>query len=106
MNLVDEQDGVLFLAETIEHLLDALLEIATVTRAGDQSAEIQGVDLGVLQHIWHFALRDPERESLGEGGLADARLADQQRVVLAAAAQHLNHPLELEPASDQRIDVP
>ena len=41
----------------------------------------------------------------GERRLADARLADEQRVVLAAPAQHLNHPLELERAADQRIDL-
>ncbi len=41
----------------------------------------------------------------GDGGLAHAGLADQQRIVLAAAAQHLDDALELVLAADQRIDL-
>ncbi len=40
----------------------------------------------------------------GDRRLADAGLADQQRVVLAPAAQHLDHALDLVLAADQRID--
>jgi hypothetical protein len=47
---------------------------------------------------------DAQRQALGERGLADAGLADEQRVVLPPAAQHLDHALELELAADQRID--
>jgi hypothetical protein len=38
-------------------------------------------------------------------GLADARLADEQRVVLAPAAQDLDDALDLVLAADQRIDL-
>ena len=47
-----------------------------------------------------------ERQALGDGGLADAGLADEDRVVLAAAAEHLDGALELVLAADQRIDLP
>ena len=57
-----------------------------------------------LQRLGHVALVDAQRQAFGERGLADAGLADQQRVVLAAPAQHLDHALELELAADQRID--
>ena len=60
----------------------------------------------VLQHLGHVALVDAQRQPFGQRRLADARLADEQRVVLAAPAQHLDHPLELERAADQRIDLP
>ena len=46
-----------------------------------------------------------QRQPLGDRGLADAGLADEQRVVLAAAAQDLDHALELVLAADQRIDL-
>ncbi len=46
-----------------------------------------------------------ERQALGDRGLADAGLADQQRVVLAPPAQDLDHPLDLVLAADQRIDL-
>ena len=37
-------------------------------------------------------------------GLADARLADEHRVVLAAAAQHFDRALEFVAAADERIE--
>ena len=93
-------------AEPLEHLLHALLEVAAIARAGEQRAEVERVDLRVLEHIGHVALVDAQRQTLGERRLADARLADEQRVVLPPPAQHLDHPLELERAADQRIDLP
>ena len=53
----------------------------------------------------HLAFVDAAREPFGDRGLADAGLADQQRVVLAPAAQHLDDALELVLAADQRIDL-
>ena len=41
----------------------------------------------------------------GDGGLAHTRLADQQRIVLAPAAQDLNDTLDLVLATNQRIDL-
>lgn len=41
-----------------------------------------------------------------DGGLNDARLADEERIVLAAAAEHLHDALDLGLAPDQRIDAP
>ena len=45
-------------------------------------------------------------QAFGHRGLADAGLADEHRVVLAAAAQHLDRPLQLLGAADQRIEQP
>ena len=105
MDLVDEQDRVRLLLETIEHLFDALLEVAAIARAGDQRAEIQGEDLRVAKRVRHLALLDAQREPFRERRLADAGFADEQRIVLPAAAEDLDHPLELERAADQRIDL-
>ena len=105
MNLVDEQDGVLLLVQRIEHLLDALFEVTAVARAGHERAHVEREDLRGAQRLGHVALVDPQRQAFGERGLADARLADEQRVVLAPAAEHLDHPLELELPANQRIDA-
>ncbi len=43
--------------------------------------------------------------SFGDGRLAHAGIAHEQRVVLLAAAQHLDGALDLGPAPDQRIDA-
>src|SRR6185369_9102061 len=44
-------------------------------------------------------------QALGDRRLADAGLADVERVVLGAAAQHLDGALDLVLAADQRIDA-
>ena len=46
----------------------------------------------------------PRREAFGHRRLADAGVADEHRVVLAAAAQHLDRALQLGGAADQRIE--
>ena len=57
------------------------------------------------EHFRHFALDDLARQTFGDGGLADAGIADEQRVVLLPAAQNLDRALHLGLAADQRIDA-
>jgi hypothetical protein len=105
VDLVDEQDGVRLVLERLEHALQALLEVAAVLGAGQQRAHVERVDLRVGQDLGHVALRDAPGQAFGDGGLADAGLAHQQRVVLAPAAQDLDDALDLVLAADQRIDL-
>ncbi len=105
VDLVDEQDRARLVLERLEHALEALLEVAAVLGAGQQRAHVERVDRRVGQHLGHLALRDSPGQALGDRGLADAGLADQQRVVLAPAAQDLDHALDLVLAADQRIDA-
>ena len=53
-----------------------------------------------------LAVDDLARQPLGDGGLADAGVAHQQRVVLPPPAEDLDAPLDLEITADQRIHVP
>jgi hypothetical protein len=85
--------------------LQPLLEVAAIARAGQQRAHVERVDGGAGQHLRHVALDDLARQALGDRGLADAGIADQQRVVLGAAAQDLDGALDLAVAADQRIDL-
>ena len=104
VNLVDEQDGVLVLRQRIQHLLDAFLEIAAIARAGHQRAHVEREHANALQRVGHVVLVNAQGQAFGERRLADTRLTHQQRVVLATATQHLDHPLEFELPADQRID--
>ena len=105
MDLVDEHDGVRVRLDLLDDLLQALLEIAAVAGAGEQRAHVEGEDGGVLQDLRHFALDDLAGEALGDGGLADAGIADEERVVLLAAAEDLDGALNLGLAADQRVDL-
>ena len=86
--------------------LEARLEVAAVARAGEHRADVEREDLGLAQVVGHAALADAQREPLGERGLADAGLADQDRVVLAAPRQDVDDAVELGAAADQRIELP
>ncbi len=105
VNFIDEQDGVALLAQLRQHRLQPLLEIAAILGARHQRAQIQGVHRGVAQHIRHLAVHDHLGQALGDGGLADPGLADEQRVVLAPPTENLNGALDLLAAADQRIDA-
>ena len=82
VQLVDEEDRVVRVAELLDDLLEALLELAAVLRAGDERADVEGQDALVEQRLGDVAGDDPVGEALGDGGLADAGLADERRVVL------------------------
>ncbi len=105
MDLVDEQHRIGMRFELVDHGLQPLLEIAAIAGTRQQRAHVERIDRGLGQHLGHLVADDLPRQPLGDGGLADARVADQQRVVLAPAAQHLDAALDLVVAPDQRIDV-
>jgi hypothetical protein len=50
-------------------------------------------------------MHDATRQALGDCSLADAGIADEQRIVLLPAAQHLDGAADLGFTSDQRIDL-
>ena len=105
VQLVDEQDDVAPGADLLQHLLQALFEIAPVARPGHQGAEVEGVELLAPQGLGHVAGHDALGQPLDDGGLADARLADEDGVVLGAPGQHLHDPLDLALAPDHRVQL-
>ena len=106
MYLVDKQDGARLRLELRQHRLQPLLEIAAVAGAGQERPHVERIDDGVGQDLRNLALDDPPRQALGDRGLADARVADIERVVLRAPAQNLDRALDLGFAPDQRVDAP
>ena len=105
VDLVDEQDDVAALGDLLHHLLEALLELAAVLRAGDQSGQVERVDLLVGEDLGNVGVGDPLGEALDDGGLAHAGLPDQDRIVLRAAREDLHDPLDLHLAADDRVEL-
>jgi hypothetical protein len=105
VELVDEDDGVLLLAERLQDRLEPLLEVAAVARPRHHRAHVQRVDGRALERCRRLAQLDPAGQPLDDGGLADAGVADEQRVVLAAPRQHVQRPLDLRLAPDERVDL-
>ena len=106
MQLVDEQDDLaLALGDLLEDGLQALLELAAVLGAGHQGADVQGDHPLVLEALGHVAVDDPLGQPFDDGRLAHARLADQHRVVLRPAGEHLDDAADLLVAADDRVEL-
>ncbi len=106
MQLVDEQDdvavGFLHLAQ---HVLQAVLELAAVLRTSHHGAQVERDNLAVLQAGGHVAGHDTLGQALDDGRLAGAGLADEHRVVLGAARQHLDGAADFLIAADNRVQL-
>ena len=57
------------------------------------------------QALRHVAVDDAQRQAFDDGRLADAGLADQHRIVLGAARQHLDRAADFLVAADHRIEL-
>ena len=85
VHFVNKQDDVAAGANFFEHLLQALLEITAITRAGNKCAEVKGVNLLIGQSLGDLTLDDVLGQAFNDGGLANTGLTDQHRIVLGAA---------------------
>src|SRR5262249_49687359 len=91
--------------DLLEDGLQPLLELAAELRAGDQRAKVERDHPLVLEALGDVAADDPLGEALDDRGLADAGLADEDRVVLRPPRQDLDRPADLVVAADDRIEL-
>ena len=105
VHLVDEQDDVAVLLHLVDKALDAAFKLAAELRARDKRRQVQKLHFLLAQLRRHLAGRDAQRKALGDRRLADARLADQARVVLRAAREDLHHALDLALAPDDIVEL-
>ena len=106
VELVDEQDDLAVrVGDLLEDGLEPLLELAAVLGAGHERAEVERDDPLVLEALGHVAADDALGEALDDRRLADARLADQHRVVLGPAREDLDDPADLVVATDDRVEL-
>ena len=105
VQLIDEQDNVAPGPDLLEHLLQALFEIAPVARPSHQGAEVERVELLAPQGLGDVAGDDALGQALDDGRLADARFPDEHGVVLSAARQHLHDPFDLAFAPDHGVEL-
>ncbi len=105
VQLVDEGDDLAVgVVDLFEHGLEPLLELAAVHRAGDEGGEVERDELLALERVGDVAGDDALGEPLDDGGLADAGLADEHRVVLGAAGEHLADAADLGVTPDHGVE--
>src|SRR5205823_5374189 len=104
MQLIDE-DNVLRIVDQFAHdLLQSLLELTAVFRAGHNQANVERENSFVFEERRNFAAHDALGQTFDDGSLADAWFADEDRIVLSAATKDLNHALDFIVSSNQRIE--
>jgi hypothetical protein len=84
---------------------NSLLELAAKFRAGNQRAHVEGHEPLVAQTFRYVAIHDAKRQTFGDRGLADARLADQNGIVLRAARQYLDRAADFLVAADDGVEL-
>ncbi len=106
MQLIDEEQDAPFAAlDFRQNRLQTLLELAAELRAGNQAAHIQRENRLVAQGVRHVAADDSLCQPLGDGGLADAGLANQDRVVLRLAAQDSDDVADFAVTADDGVEL-
>ena len=106
VELVDERDDLAFgVGDLLEHRLEALLELTAVLRAGEHRRDVERNQALVLETFGDVAVGDARGQALDDRRLADAWLADEHGVVLAATREHLDAAADLLVAPDDRVDL-
>ena len=106
VDLVDEDDGLTFiLSQFFQHRFQPFFELAAKLGTSQQARHVERQHALVLQRLGHFAIDDALCQTLDDGGLAHARLADQHRVVLGATLQDLNDAPDFIITADHRIEL-
>ena len=105
VQLVDEQDDLLVLGDLVHDRLEALFELTAILGAGDDRRHVERQHAVVAERLRAFAVGDELRESFDDRRLADARFADEHRIVLLPARQHFHDALDFLGAPDRRIEL-
>jgi len=106
VRFVDEQDDrLLRTLHLLDHLLQAVLELALHASARLQQTEVERVQLDVAQRFGNVAGRDAVREALDDRGLPDAGLAREDRVVLPLPRQDVDDLADLGIAAEHGVEL-
>ena len=106
MDFVDEEDDRVVLFNRVEDALDPFFKFTTVLGTGNDTGQIEGENALVQQAVGHIASDDALGQTFGDGRLADARGADEDRIVLGPAAEDLDDAADFLFPADDRVDFP
>ena len=106
VSFVDEEDDRDRRAlHLVDDALQAVFELPLHPGTGLQETEVERVELHVLERLRHVAADDAEGKPFDDGGLADARVAGEDRVVLPSPRQDVDDLPDFVIAADHRIDA-
>ena len=86
MELIHKEDGAAVPDKLLQQVLEPLLEVAPVLGARHEAGHIQRQQPTALKHPGHLLVGDALGQTLGQRGLAHARLPHETGVIFLAAA--------------------
>ena len=104
MDFIDEENPIRVFLHFVDDFFQPFLKLPAILRAGDDGRHIEGNDVRIFQHFRDVSVHDALREPFGNRRLPDARLPDEDRIVLAAPRKNLNHAADFVRAADDGID--
>ena len=106
VQLVNEQNNFAFAGGYfLEKRLEPVLEFAAIFRAGNHRAQIHRHQPLVFERFGNVSAHDAPGQPLGNGRFADARFADEHRIVFRAAREHLHHAADFLVTPDDRVNL-
>ena len=106
VQLIDEQDNFTLSAfDFLQGGLQALFEFPAEAGAGDHGTQIERHNAPARQDLRYIVGSNLLRQPLDDGGLADAGLPNQHRVVLGAPGEDLDHAQDLRVTPDYRVQL-
>ena len=105
MQLIDEQNHIARPAHLLEHVLELLLKLASVLGACHHGGQVQGAHPFTQQMGRCSAVGNGQSQSLYHRGFAYTWFSDESGVVLGAAGEDLDQPLQLRLPADHRVQL-
>ena len=106
MQFVDERDDLTVGGVNLgENGLEPFLKLAAEFGPGNERADVKSDELLALEALSNVAGHDALGEALNHSGLAHARFANQDRVVLGAAGKNLADTSDLGVTADDRVEL-
>ena len=106
VKLIDKQDDLAFaLFDLCQNGLETLFELTTEFGACNQAAHIEGEDGAVFQGIRHVTADNPLGKAFRDGGFADTRFTDENRVILGLTGKNPDHISDFAVTPDHRVQL-
>ena len=105
MGFVDEQNDRFWRGfDFIDHAFQTALEFTFDAGAGLQQAHVQRQQLNAFEYLRHFTGGDARSEAFDDGGFTDTGLTDDDRVVLAATGEDVDHLPDRAVTAQHRVE--
>ena len=105
VNLVNHEHDVLLVLNLLDQTRDARLELAPLLGARHEQADVEGEHALIAEKLGNVPGDDSQRQSFRDGRLTDARLAEEDGVVLGSPGENLDDALNLLVPPDDRVDL-